>query len=158
LVLFGFGLLICAIHGLGHLGEGSLVAAPASHGTDDDLMVWTTGLPAGEGLCRVDWLTTAAGIPDAHIPRLATINFTEERQTIAATIHPRVALLFFQPVPLNRADAEVLAALPGIGPALSARIIAKREELGGFHSLAQLRQVRGLGVKTLQNLQDRLTL
>lgn len=156
-VLLGLGILICASHFLGQLCEGSLGQAPVNRGRDDRI-VWTTGLADGDGLCRIDWLTKVVGTPQQSLPSLATIHFSEEQQVVVAGIHPQAALLFFQPIPLNQADAEVLAALPGIGPALTARMIAKREELGGFQSLGQLRQVRGIGVKILANLHDRLTL
>lgn len=156
-VLFGLGLMIFAIHGLGHLGAW-LPRHEPTYPMLDNRMVWTTGRPEGDGLCQVDWLAELAGIPQESLPRLALVHFSEGQQVIAAGIHPRAALLFFQPIPLNLADAEVLAALPGIGPALAARIVGKREELGGFQSLKQLRQVRGIGAKTLENIQDRLTI
>lgn len=156
-VLFGLGLLICVIHALGQLCErfpGQALTSPRI----DDRLVWTIGHPDEDGLCQMDWLLATVGKTQASWPRLATIHFTEEQQVIITAMHPQAALLFFQPIPLNQADTEVLAALPGIGPALASRIVAKREELGGFQSLGQLRQVRGIGVKTMEGLQERLTL
>ncbi len=97
-------------------------------------------------------------MPRKELPRLAGVHFTKGKQVIVSSPHPRAALLLLQPVPLNLADVEVLAALPGIGPAMAARIVAKRKELGGFQSMGQLRQVRGIGDKTMKNIQERLTL
>jgi DNA uptake protein ComE-like DNA-binding protein len=45
---------------------------------------------------------------------------------------------------LNRCDSASLEALPGIGPVLSSRIIKYRNLLGGFVSVAQLKEVYGL--------------
>lgn len=45
---------------------------------------------------------------------------------------------------LNDADSAMLEALPGIGERLSARIIKYRNRLGGFHEVAQLKEVYGL--------------
>ena len=45
---------------------------------------------------------------------------------------------------LNEADSAMLEALPGIGERLSARIIKYRDRLGGFHDVAQLKEVYGL--------------
>jgi competence ComEA-like helix-hairpin-helix protein len=155
--LLTLGVMISTIHFLGNLGAFFPLHYQTSREFDDTI-VWAQGLQEGEGLCHLGLLTEVIGTPPASVPYLSTINLNEEQQGVVSGIHPRAALLFFQPIPLNLADAEVLAALPGIGPAMTARIIAKREELGGFQSIGQLRQVRGIGAKTLRNLQDRLIL
>jgi competence protein ComEA len=48
-------------------------------------------------------------------------------------------------VDLNTADLTALETLPGIGPALAARIIAWRDANGGFSSVEDLREVNGIG-------------
>lgn len=45
---------------------------------------------------------------------------------------------------VNRADAEALTELPGIGPAKAAAIVAYREEHGPFSSLEELEKVSGI--------------
>jgi len=50
---------------------------------------------------------------------------------------------------LNKATAAELDALPGIGPAIAARIIEQRKRAGGFRSVEDLLEVRGIGEKTL---------
>ncbi len=57
---------------------------------------------------------------------------------------------------LNRASAAQLEALPGIGPALAARIVAKRDSLNGFRSVDELVQVRGIGPVLLARLKPYL--
>jgi competence protein ComEA len=54
-------------------------------------------------------------------------------------------------VDVNTATAEQLRTLPGIGPTLSARILAARQK-GRFRSVEELRKVKGIGAKTLQRL------
>lgn len=61
-------------------------------------------------------------------------------------------------VSLNSASSEQLQQLPGIGPALAERILAWRAQNGAFHSIDQLTEVSGIGVKTLAKFRDRLTL
>ena len=56
------------------------------------------------------------------------------------------------PIDLNRATAEELERVRGIGPALAARIIARRTEVGGFGRVDDLIEVRGIGPATLESL------
>lgn len=57
---------------------------------------------------------------------------------------------------LNEADSAMLEALPGIGERLSARIIKYRDRLGGFHDVAQLKEVYGLQDTVLKVLASRV--
>ena len=56
------------------------------------------------------------------------------------------------PLDLNRASAAELEGLPGVGPAMAQRIIARRDSLGGFSNLEQLDSVRGIGPGLLGKL------
>jgi competence protein ComEA len=49
------------------------------------------------------------------------------------------------PVHLNSATADQLEQLPGVGPAMAQRILDWRTGHGGFATVEQLREVRGLG-------------
>lgn len=51
------------------------------------------------------------------------------------------------PIGINSAGPADLAALPGIGEELAARIISYREEKGGFASVSELLEVKGIGDK-----------
>ena len=55
-------------------------------------------------------------------------------------------------VDLNRATAEELRALPGIGPVMADRIVALRKERGRFTKLEELMEVQGVGAKTFARL------
>ncbi len=48
-------------------------------------------------------------------------------------------------VDLDRANAQALALLPGIGPALAARIVDDRSRLGSFGARGGITRVRGIG-------------
>ena len=53
---------------------------------------------------------------------------------------------------LNRATAEDLEGLPGIGPALAKRIADYREEVGLYRSVRSLLDVPGVGPATVERL------
>lgn len=57
-----------------------------------------------------------------------------------------------QLVNINTADVAALTRLPAVGPALAARIVAHRDEHGQFRSADDLREVRGIGPKTVERV------
>lgn len=64
----------------------------------------------------------------------------------------------FPPVELNSSDTAELKRLPGIGTALSARIVKYRQRLGGFSSKKQLYEVWGLSPDVISQLEGKIIL
>lgn len=62
-----------------------------------------------------------------------------------------------RPIPLNKATAEELDRIPGIGPGLARRMVEHRDTQGPFSDLEELRQVKGIGDKTLDKIRSYLT-
>ena len=56
------------------------------------------------------------------------------------------------PVNVNRATAAELDALPGISPAVAARIVEFRTARGSFSSIEQLDSIKGIGPKLLEKI------
>ncbi|WOQ15706.1 helix-hairpin-helix domain-containing protein [Raineyella sp. W15-4] len=56
---------------------------------------------------------------------------------------------------LNTASAQQLEELPGVGPATAKKIIAWREQNGGFRTVEQLQDVQGIGPKTYADIAPR---
>ncbi|MDG2382405.1 MAG: helix-hairpin-helix domain-containing protein [Pirellulaceae bacterium] len=56
-------------------------------------------------------------------------------------------------IDLNECDWPELTVLPGISETMARRIIGHRDRRGAFQRIEQLREVRGIGPKTLQRLQ-----
>ena len=52
----------------------------------------------------------------------------------------------------------MLDTLPGIGPVMAQRIIDYRMEHGGFKTIDELKNVRGIGDVRFSRLRDRLAL
>ena len=67
-----------------------------------------------------------------------------------------ISLYELKNVPVNRADAELLATVPGIGPALAGRIIDERKRSGFFHGPDDLTRVHGIGDRRAQQFQSYL--
>ena len=57
---------------------------------------------------------------------------------------------------VNRATAEELETLPGVGPKTAARIVEDRGRRGRFRSARDLGRVKGIGPKTLARLLPRI--
>ncbi|MFO0699060.1 MAG: helix-hairpin-helix domain-containing protein [Nitrospira sp.] len=60
-------------------------------------------------------------------------------------------------VDLNRASADELEALPGIGAVLAQRVIAFRQSTGRFRTVEDLRSVKGIGAKKFDRLKSLVT-
>ena len=58
---------------------------------------------------------------------------------------------------LNTAAAEELACLPGIGPVLAERILARRDELGVFRSKEDILFVPGIGEAVYDEIEPYIT-
>jgi competence ComEA-like helix-hairpin-helix protein len=58
------------------------------------------------------------------------------------------------PVDINVADADQLTALPGVGPARAAAIVALRERRGAFSSVDDLLEVKGIGPVILERMRS----
>lgn len=62
-----------------------------------------------------------------------------------------------QPLNLNTATSEQLQELDGVGPGIAAKILAYRQEHGGFGSVKELGDVPGIGEKRLAALEASVT-
>lgn len=61
-------------------------------------------------------------------------------------------------VNINSANSQQLQILPGIGPTKAERIIQYRFEYGGFTSIEEITQVKGIGDATFLKIKDLLTI
>ncbi len=61
------------------------------------------------------------------------------------------------PININRASVDELETLPGIGRVLAERIVEYRQRNGGFQSVDELLEVRGIGPKKLEDIRPLAT-
>ena len=94
--------------------------------------------------------------PEAEAaPAEATGTAAEATGTaVAAEPHQKRKRVRVDPTPVNvnAATAEQMDSLPGIGPALAARIVAYREQHGAFARPEHLQRVKGIGAKTFAKM------
>lgn len=135
-------------------------------------ILWLQGGDLDEGLYELEqWQTLedayeAAGLHDVVDPQTATLYpqpFTtvdlesSAKETAKSVFEPAAATIFFQPIPINRANKEALMSIDGIGKVLAGRIINLREKRGGFTSPEELLEVRGIGAKKLASIREKIT-
>src|SRR4051812_30904556 len=77
---------------------------------------------------------------------------------LAALAFALFANAAFAVVNLNSASKDELIALPGIGPAKAQAIIDYRTQHGGFKTLDELKDVKGIGARRVEKLKPELTL
>ena len=57
---------------------------------------------------------------------------------------------------INTANQEELEILPGIGPAKAGDIISYREANGGFKSIEEIQNVKGIGEATFEKMREQI--
>ncbi len=72
----------------------------------------------------------------------------------AAAVSPAQAV---SKVNLNRASADELQTLPGVGPVLAQRMVEWRKAHGRYRTIDDLQEVKGIGKKRLEQLRPLLT-
>jgi competence protein ComEA len=60
-------------------------------------------------------------------------------------------------VNINKAAAEELDKLPGVGPAIAQKIVEYRDSSGGFKSVEELNNVSGMGDAKYKDIKDLVT-
>jgi competence protein ComEA len=116
---------------------------------------------------RVQDLVAAAGgaAPGAQLDRLnlaallvdGTQVYVPREGEAAPAVGGPAAATPSGPLNLNTATEEQLDELPGVGPATAQAIIQAREKRGGFRSVDDLLDVRGIGPAKLDALRDLVT-
>jgi len=64
----------------------------------------------------------------------------------------------FYTVPLNSATEKDLERIPGIGPVTARRILSYRDANGGFKTVEELLNVKGIGQKKMQKIRPHISI
>lgn len=139
---------VVVLHVIGAVAEPGIVELTLGSRVVDAIA--TAGGPAPDAdLSGVNLARIVADGEQLRIPRLGEVALAAPGTGSGVSTDGRVNI--------NTADATALETLPGVGPALAARIIAWRDENGPFRSVDELTAVSGIGEKTLDGMRDQAT-
>jgi len=94
-------------------------------------------------------------VPDRTVPSPMPQEWSTG-QGGALHLDPRTCFFLGMPMEINRAKAQDLKLIPGIGPGLAEKIIAYRSAHGCIHDLEELQQVRGIGKKLASRMSSQI--
>jgi competence protein ComEA len=140
---------LVAVHVVGAVAQPGLYTLPADRRVADAVA------QAGGFVDDADptSLNLAARLVDGQqVVVRARAQPTAERAQVASDSRPASKLN------LNQASAAELDALPGVGQALAQRILERRQRLGPFTAIEQLRDERILPSATFERVKDLVTL
>ncbi len=88
---------------------------------------------------------------------LTPFALSEALKTISTPQTAGARLVLGSSIDINSAGASDLALLPGIGSILAQRIVESRRKRGAYHSIDDLRRVKGLSSSRVKALRTYLT-
>ncbi|QGU05260.1 ComEA family DNA-binding protein [Corynebacterium comes] len=149
--------------------EFPAVTRTSTEAESGDLVVSVVGAVAGPGLVTLtpgarvhDALSHAQPLPGADLLSLNLAQRLTDGQQLVVPVVGEPAAPEAPTggggVSLNSASVTELTTLPGIGPATAAAIVAHRESTGGFLSIEQLLDVKGIGPAKFEALREAVTL
>lgn len=107
-------------------------------------------LSGSAGCIILCFAAAAASSSCVKLPRRAAVSAAPAANiSLPADDAPRVSL--------NHASRDELEKLPGIGPALAARIVEWRERYGPFRRAEHLMMVRGISERLFRQLRPYIT-
>jgi competence protein ComEA len=158
------------VHVCGEVGKPGLYAVAAGTRVHEAIRL-AGGPTANADLNAVNLAAEAVDGQQIYVPArgasaaqpVATAQSPPAPPTRAPHQRPTPTLAAGQKININRAGAEQLDQLPGIGPAYARKIIQYRERLKaetgqGFTRVEQLMEIPGIGPKRFADIKDRVTL
>lgn len=144
---------VVLVHVAGAVASPGLVRLPAGARVADGIEA--AGGPTDEAaLVAVNLARPLVDGEQVHVPTVADVAAGTAAPAAGAGPGRDPGRLPDGRLDLNLADAAQLEELPGVGPVLAGRIVAHRDEVGGFDEATALREVPGIGEATWAGLRE----
>lgn len=99
---------------------------------------------------RVDEIAESKAVTEANSPNaIESIEYDKGKSDVLKDLGYKINI--------NTADKDELMLLEGIGESYAERIIEFRESNGGFESVEQLKEIKGIGDKKFAEIKDFIT-
>ena len=95
------------------------------------------------------------------IPKVSNVKIQASNETITTNSSNKTSsgkVAAGQIININTGSLDELDTLPGIGATYAQRIIDYRTQNGGFKSIGEIENVKGIGPKTFEKLKDLITI
>jgi competence ComEA-like helix-hairpin-helix protein len=143
----------------GDQGQGMIAVEVAASRVADGIYFF----PEGTELLKIIHLTGIDGkiepsrTDQKYFSDHAAITISPEGGALKVTDMPAIRRLALGlPIDINRASAEELSQVPGIGETTAAKIVRQRESRGKFETLSELTTIPGIKDKKLNSLKKYL--
>ena len=93
-------------------------------------------------------------LEDAAKIYIPNLNDDEDTGIISSEIASSTPSNKNQKININKANAQDLESVPGIGPSTAEKIVTYRNENGKFSSIDDLKNVTGIGEKKFESIKD----
>ncbi len=144
------------------LEDGEKIVVPLKGQNDDfdaDSNTGVTGIDTANGSASADAVADSLKTPAQSTGRGKKTRAKRGKGRAGSNSSSSHASKITQgQININTATVEQFERLPGIGPAMAARIVAGRKALGGFQKVTDLLYVRGLGQGKFQEIEPYVTL
>jgi len=101
---------------------------------------------------------SADGMKIGNLVRIqSTAKGAGQRGEREERLPPQLSFFLGKPMAINRASQEDLVLLPGIGKHRAARILARRQQDGPMHTLAELEEIPGISRKLARKISSMIS-